>query len=99
MRTLNRTLIILLIIPLLGLAGWGLYQLGRDKGESNIKSQIIENYTLIEKIAELASLEVSGTSEIKVSNAETESWYSGLQNALLRKHLFGQNSFFRKIWH
>jgi hypothetical protein len=73
MRTLNRTLIILLIITLLGLAGWGLYQLGRDKGESNIKSQIIENYTLIEKIAELASLEVSGTSEIKVSNAETES--------------------------
>ena len=91
MRTLNRTLIILLIITLLSLAGWGLYQLGRDKGESNIKSQIIENYILIEKIAELASLEVSGTSEIKVSNAETESWYSGLQNALL------ENTYLAKI--
>jgi hypothetical protein len=91
MRTLNRTLIILLIITLLSLAGWGLYQLGRDKGESNIKSQIIEKYTLIEKIAELASLEMSGTSEIKVSNAETESWYSGLQNALL------ENTYLAKI--
>jgi len=36
-------------------------------------------------------LEVSGTSEIKVSNAETESWYSGLQNALL------ENTYLAKI--
>lgn len=88
---MNRTLILFLIIALLGLAGWGIYSLGRSKGESNIKTQITDNYSLIEKIAELASLEVSGTSEIKVSNAETESWFSGLQNALL------ENTYLAKI--
>ncbi|MEO6830728.1 MAG: DUF4230 domain-containing protein [Chitinophagaceae bacterium] len=60
-----RLVIGLIVIIALILMGYGL---GRRKGASDVKSQLIENYSFVRQIAELASLEVEGVTTFKSTN-------------------------------
>lgn len=44
------------------------YFLGKNNGSNQVKTDIIQNATLIKQIAELGALEANGTTNIKVSN-------------------------------
>jgi Protein of unknown function (DUF4230) len=44
------------------------YFLGKKNGSSQVKTDIIQNATLIKQIAELGALEANGTTNIKVTN-------------------------------
>jgi len=55
----------LLIIIALVFTG---YELGRRMGQGDVQSEIIENYSFVRDIAELASLEVNGVSSINATN-------------------------------
>ncbi|MFT3680994.1 MAG: DUF4230 domain-containing protein [Ferruginibacter sp.] len=65
----------LIIILLVALCA-AMYFLGKKNGSTEIKSTIINNTQLVRQIAELASLEVTGTTTLKRSNAgeETGIW-------------------------
>lgn len=72
MNKILQSLIALLLIAALIFAG---YQLGRQKGRSQLQTQLTENYSFVREIAELASLEVGGTSQIRSTNlANDGSW-------------------------
>jgi uncharacterized protein (UPF0333 family) len=71
----NVRLVIALII--LALAFVGVYYIGKHMGESKMKATLIENYESVKQIAELASLEVQGTSEIKLTNAASQGDWAG----------------------
>lgn len=60
-----RLVIGLIVIIALVLAG---YTLGRKMGADNVKSELIENYSFVRQIAELASLEVNGVTIFKSTN-------------------------------
>ncbi len=60
----NSGLIFLLVI----LIAIGFYFLGKKSGSSDTKTEIVQNYGIVKQIAELASLQVSGTTQLKISN-------------------------------
>ena len=76
-----RLAILLLILVALLYAG---YQFGRHAGRSDTKSQIIENYSFVKDIAELASLEANGVTTFKSTNlANDGSWSDALRKAFI----------------
>jgi hypothetical protein len=77
----------LIIILLLALSG-AMYFLGRKNGVTEIKSTVINNQQLVTQIAELSSLEVSGNTSVKMSNAgDNSSWWEGFKNYLAENTL------------
>ena len=64
-----RYLLILLSIAILLFAG---YQIGRIFTERQAQSSMIENYSLIKEIAELASIEVQGNTNFVSSNVSND---------------------------
>ena len=57
-----------LIIFLVLLLSAAFYFLGKKDGSNEVKTDIVQNITLIKQIAELGALQVDGISNIKVSN-------------------------------
>ena len=57
-----------LIIFLVLLLSVAFYFLGKKDGSNEVKTDIVQNITLIKQIAELGALQVDGISNIKVSN-------------------------------
>lgn len=61
--------IILFLVALVALA---FYWLGKKNGAGQTKTDIVQNIAIVKEIAQLASLEVNGTTNIKVSNKGEE---------------------------
>jgi len=76
-----------IIILLIGFAT-AMYFLGKKNGTTEIKATIINNQQMVQQIAELSSLDVSGTTTAKLTNVETQSgFWDGLKNYLAENTL------------
>lgn len=76
-----------IIILLIGFAT-AMYFLGKKNGTTEIKATIINNQQLVKQIAELSSLEVSGTTTAKLTNVQGQSgFWEGLKNYLAENTL------------
>lgn len=60
-----RTLALLIVIIAAGIIA---YTLGKRSGRNETRTELIQNYAFVKEIAELASLEVGGTTTFKSSN-------------------------------
>lgn len=76
-----------LILVLLIALCMAMYFLGKKSGTTEVKATIINNTQLVKQIAELSSLEVTGTTTAKISNVSEE---SGIRNNL--KNYFAENT-------
>src|SRR6218665_3153573 len=56
------------IIVLVAAVALAFYFLGKKNGEGQTKTDIVQNVEIVKEIAQLASLEVNGTTKITVSN-------------------------------
>lgn len=82
MRTGTRFLTLLVLAAAVGIIA---YILGQRKGRSESRTELIENYSFVRDIAELASVEVSGTTTYKSTNVPEDE--TGPLTAL-RKYFF-----------
>ncbi len=73
MSKILRLLITLLILLALVYGG---YELGRRIGRNDVRSELIENYSFVREIAELASVEVDGVSTFKATNLANDGSFS-----------------------
>lgn len=62
---MRNTFLILLLVSVIAVA---FYLLGRKSGSSQVKTDIVQNVGVVKQIAELAALDVSGTTSLKVTN-------------------------------
>ncbi len=76
----------LVIILLIGLC-MAMYFLGKRSGTTEIKATIINNTQLVKQIAELSSLEVTGSTTAKITNVNNE---DGIWNSM--KNYFAENT-------
>jgi Protein of unknown function (DUF4230) len=76
----------LVIILLIGLC-MAMYFLGKRSGTTEIKATIINNTQLVKQIAELSSLEVTGSTTAKITNVNGE---DGVWNSM--KNYFAENT-------
>lgn len=68
-----RNLLLLLIMVITLFAG---YQAGKLMTEQNNKPQLIENYAFVRNIAELASIEVTGTTSLNSTNLTNDGTFT-----------------------
>ncbi len=69
------------VILLVLLVAGAFYFLGKKNGEGQTKTDIVQNVALIKEIAELASLEVDGETNIKISNkGDSKGVWSNVKN-------------------
>ena len=62
------------------------YEFGQHSGRQEAQTQLIENYSFVREIAELASLEADGISTLKSTNlANDNSWTDALRKSLFEK--------------
>jgi hypothetical protein len=64
----NRVVIIFLVT----LVAFAFFMWGRKVGSGKTKTDIVQNVAIVKEIAQLASLEVSGSTQIKISNKGDE---------------------------
>jgi len=80
----STTIIIFLLLLLCG----AMYFLGKKNGTTEIKATIINNQLMVQQIAELSALDVSGTTTARLSNAgDNSSFWEGLKNYLAENTL------------
>ena len=80
----SSTVIIILLVALCG----AMYFLGRKNGATEIKATIINNQQLVQQIAELSALDVSGTTTAKLTNAgNNNSMWESFKNYLAENTL------------
>ncbi|RYE20743.1 MAG: DUF4230 domain-containing protein [Sphingobacteriales bacterium] len=78
----------IVIIALILLAAAGFYFLGKRNGEANMQSTVVQNVAMVKEIAQLASLQVSGTTNIKMTNkAASGGMFDRLKNYLVENTL------------
>ena len=77
----------LLIIGLLIALCAAMYFLGKKSGKTEVKATVINNTQLVKLIAELSSLEITGNTTAKITNANGE---PGIWNNL--KNYFAENT-------
>lgn len=58
----------LVVIVLILLVAFAFYFLGKKNGSNNTKTDIVQNVEMIKEIAELSALDVSGTTQITMTN-------------------------------
>src|SRR5437868_6987614 len=73
MSKIIRSVIALLIVLALIYGG---YELGNRLGKNDVRSQLVENYSFVREIAELASLEVNGISTFTATNIANDGSFS-----------------------
>ncbi len=64
-----------IVIFLILLVAAAFYFLGKQNGAGQTKTDIVQNVTLVKEIAQLASLEVNGTTNIKMSNRAADAGF------------------------
>lgn len=80
-----RTLSIIIVAVAIGIIA---YVIGQRVGRREARTELVENYTFVKDIAELASLEVGGTTTFKSSNIDADD--NGILGSL--KKSFFENS-------
>lgn len=73
MSKVLRLLIALLVLIALIVVG---YELGKRFGKNEVRNELIENYSFVREIAELASLEVDGVSTFKATNLANDGTFT-----------------------
>lgn len=72
--------IVVVIISVVAVA-IAFYFLGKKNGSGQVKTDIVQNVAIVQEIAQLASLEVNGSTNIKVSNkGESTAIWNKLKN-------------------
>jgi len=71
-KVLRLTILLLLVLALI----FGGYQIGKRLGGNDVRSELIENYSFVREIAELASLEVDGISTFKATNLANDGTFT-----------------------
>ena len=66
---MKRNAVLIILVSAIALA---FYLLGKNAGTGKTKTDIVQNVAIVKEIAQLASLEVSGSTQIKVSNKGDE---------------------------
>jgi hypothetical protein len=80
---LTRNFIILIILAAFAIVA---YTIGKSIGEKNNETKLINNYSFVRNIIELAGLEVSGTTTYKTTNADSDGgFWSGVGNFFAEK--------------
>ena len=80
----SKTVTIVLIL----LAVAGFYFWGKKNGEANTRSTVVQNIAMVKEIAQLASLQVSGVTNIKMTNkAEAGGIFDKLKNYFVENTL------------
>ena len=80
----STTIIIVMLLLLCG----AMYFLGKKNGTTEIKATFINNQLMVQQIAELSALDVSGTTTAKLSNAgDNNSFWEGFKNYLAENTL------------
>lgn len=80
----SSTLIIILLLALCA----AMYFLGKRNGTTALRATVINNQQLITQIAELSSLNVSGSTSVKLSNAGNNgSWWENFKDYLAENTL------------
>ena len=80
----STTIIIVLLLLLCG----AMYFWGKKNGTTEIKATIINNQLMVQQIAELSALDVSGSTTAKLSNAgDNNSFWEGFKNYLAENTL------------
>ncbi|MBO9732203.1 MAG: DUF4230 domain-containing protein [Chitinophaga sp.] len=79
----------ILFIVILVLAAVLIFWLGKRFGTTNVSQQVISNSLIVKEIAELASLDVQGSSSIKRSNVENSGeWTDNFKKAFLENTIW-----------
>jgi hypothetical protein len=73
---MNKTLQLLIGLLLIAVLLYAGYEFGERRGRSKLQTQLTENYSFVREIAELASLEVAGTSQIRSTNLVNDNSWS-----------------------
>lgn len=77
-----------LIIFLVLLASVAFYFLGKKSAANEVKTEVVQNIAIIKEIAELAALDVKGTTNLKISNrGDNNSMWEKLKNFLAENTL------------
>lgn len=80
-----RWIVVLVLIVLVLFAG---YEFGKRAGRNDVQTQIIENYSFVREIAQLASLEASGMTTFKSTNlANDGSWTDAFKKAFIENSI------------
>ena len=66
---MKNSFVIIILVAAVALA---FYFLGKKNGEGQTRTDIVQNVAIVKEIAQLASLEVSGSTNIKISNKGDE---------------------------
>jgi hypothetical protein len=72
LKNITRTFTTLLVIAAIGIVA---YTIGKWVGAKNSDTRLIQNYSFVKNIVELAALEVSGTTTFKTTNADSSSGF------------------------
>jgi Protein of unknown function (DUF4230) len=76
MKNIQRNIIGLVVLAAFAIVA---YTIGKSIGEKNNETKLVNNYSFVRNIIELAGLEVSGTTTYKTTNVDKEGgFWSGL---------------------
>lgn len=64
-----------LILALVLIIAAAFYFIGKKNGEGQMKSDVVQNISIIKEIAQLAALEVNGQTKITMTNKQSESGF------------------------
>lgn len=79
MKQLSSKILGLIILAAIAIVA---YTIGKSMGSKANDTKLINNYSFVKNIVELAGLQVSGTSTLKTTNTDsTGGFWSGLKNA------------------
>ena len=84
MKNLQRNIIALIVIAAVAIVA---YTVGKNLGASDTDTKLINNYSFVKNIIELAGLQVSGTTTFKSTNADSS---GGIWGSL--KNVFAENT-------
>jgi hypothetical protein len=80
MKNIPRKIIGLIILAAIAIVA---YTIGKNIGRKDTDTKLINNYSFVKNIIELAGLQVSGTATFKSTNADSDGgFWAGLKNAL-----------------
>lgn len=80
---LIRNFVIIIVLAAFAIVA---YTIGKSIGEKNNETKLINNYSFVRNIIELAGLEVSGTTTYKTTNADSDGgFWSGVGNFFAEK--------------
>ncbi|WP_416439069.1 DUF4230 domain-containing protein [Phnomibacter sp. MR] len=83
MTKLTRNFIVLIVLAAIAIVA---YTIGKSIGEKNNETKLINNYSFVRNIIELAGLEVTGTTTYNATNvAEDGGFWNGLQRFFVEK--------------